>query len=142
MPAVRQRDQLRPRRTPSPSTHGTSGCGASRVVAIPAFDRTVQRVDIIDREGDVLRMHVKPRGLPQLTFTCHVGHHYLVMAATSRVYFVGIAVRSLGPTHTLYSQLEGIPRPAASILNRLTARHVACDAVSVKQLLERLGGAP
>ena len=105
--------------------------------SIPTFDRTVRSVRILEQHGNVLRMHVQPRLGPRMNFSCHLGHHRIVMAADHRLYLVGIAVRSLGPTHTLYAQLEGIPRRSGRPLNRFTRRHVARDADTVKSLLEQ-----
>jgi hypothetical protein len=105
--------------------------------SIPTFDSTVRAVRILERGDDVLRMRAQPRFGPWMTFSCHLGDHRIVMVANHRLYLVGIAVRSLGPTHTLYAQVEGIPRHAGRFVNRFTSRHVAHDADTIKQLIEQ-----
>ena len=104
--------------------------------SIPRFDRTVRHVRILQHDGEILHMRVKPNLGPTLAFTCHLGEYRVVMAAHRRLYLVGIALRPLGPAHTLYAQVEGIPHRAGRLVNSFTSRHVTRDAAAVKHLVE------
>jgi hypothetical protein len=104
--------------------------------SIPAFDRTVNRVDITDRSGDLVRMTVKSPFMPVLPFRCHFGQRHVTMTGPARLYTVMFGVSALGPDRTLYVQCEAIPRRPGHLAARLIGRHVQHDANEVKRLIE------
>lgn len=114
--------------------------------AVPQFDRDVESLEIVERDGERLTIRSKAPHVPwPITLDAELSEGWCWMVARPQVYVVGMAAEPLGD-HTRFAMLEGFSISSPAFLRGLLApvgavsawrhrRHVPHDVNGIERAL-------
>jgi hypothetical protein len=89
--------------------------------SVPRFDRDVASLEIVERDGDRLKIHSRPPFLPiAFRLDAELREGWCWMVARPQLYVVGMAAEPIGE-HTRFAMLEGMSVAAAAVLRPMLA---------------------